>query len=179
LLREDRIRERFERDTANHEMEVKTFNPAMYTGSESIPQKEESKRRFMDGDARVLIVSLRSGAGLDGLQHSCHTVVHGELDWSPAPHDQGDGRCDRPGQSVPVLSYRPYCTYGTDPFMLQVLDEKRRQGEGITNPEKAIFEPTTADPERVRKVAAAFLERVGTSRRRRPKPAQAELLEAA
>ncbi len=152
------------------------FHPSMYTGSESIPQKEISKRRFVGGEgwratnptlpeSKVLIVSLRSGAGLDGLQHVSHTVVHGELDWSPAPHDQGDGRLDRPGQTVPVLSYRPFCQYGTDPFMLQVLDEKRRQGEGITDPERAIFEPTNADPERVRKVAEAFLDR--SSRRRK------------
>lgn len=161
------------------------YQPAMYTGTESIPRKEVSKAQFVGGDlltaarektgehlreARVLIVSLRSGAGLDGLQHVCHTVVHGELDWSPAPHDQGDGRLDRPGQAVPVLSYRPYCDFGTDPFMLQVLDEKRRQGEGITDPERAIFEPSQVDPERVRKVAAAFLERHGRARRLDARP---------
>lgn len=170
--------------------QLAAFEPAMYTGTESIPQKEISKARFIGGEARraaqekvgerlpesrILIVSLRSGAGLDGLQHVAHTVVHGELDWSPAPHDQGDGRLDRPGQTVPVLSYRPYCDFGTDPFMLQVLDEKRRQGEGITDPDRAIFEPTNADPERIRKVAAAFLERHAG----RPEPAQAALEVAA
>lgn len=175
--------------------ELVDFRPAMYTGSESIPQKEISKARFVGGEtlelvraklarrknvtltsgdlseSRVMLVSLRSGAGLDGLQHACHVAVHAELDWSPAPHDQFDGRFDRPGQTTPVLSYRPFCDYGTDPFMLQVLDEKRQQGEGITDPDRAIFEPTTADPDRVRQVAAAFLERqTGGRRPRRPAP---------
>lgn len=164
------------------------FNPAMYTGTESLPQKEASKARFLGGthledlrrrkgltpavldyqgqdpthrEANILVISLRSGSGLDGLQHVCHTVVHGELDWSPAPHDQGDGRLDRPGQTIPVLSYRPFCDYGTDPLMLERLAEKRQQGEGITTPDKGIFEPSNADPDQIRKVAEAFLEHAG------------------
>ena len=43
---------------------------------------------FIDGDARVLMMSLRSGAGLDGLQEVSHTAVFGELDWSPGVHRQ-------------------------------------------------------------------------------------------
>jgi SNF2 family DNA or RNA helicase len=176
----------------------------MYTGTESIPQKEASKARFLGGDhleklraskgltpsvveyrgqdpehreAQILIISLRSGSGLDGLQHVCHTVVHGELDWSPAPHDQGDGRLDRPGQENPVLSYRPFCDYGTDPLMLERLAEKRQQGEGITTPDKGIFEPSNADPDQIRKVAAQFLAHAG-HRRQEKRPDQLEMAAA-
>ena len=59
------------------------FKPALYTGSESVPQKEEAKRRFLSDETNLIIISLRSGAGLDGLQHACRIVVFGELDWSP------------------------------------------------------------------------------------------------
>lgn len=85
------------------------FNPVLYTGSESTAQKDAAKAAFLrtrpahwdgldleddataepfDGECRVLIMSLRSGAGLDGLQDVCSVGVFGELDWSPAMHDQ-------------------------------------------------------------------------------------------
>ena len=67
---------------------LRDHNPLMYTGSESQEKKKESKDRFCCGDSNLLIVSLRSGAGLDGLQHRCATGVFGELDWSPAAHSQ-------------------------------------------------------------------------------------------
>jgi hypothetical protein len=177
--------------------QLKQFHPAMYTGTESIARKELEKARFIGGDtweaaygrgvpdgvslleADILIISLRSGSGLDGLQHVAHTVVHGELDWSPAPHDQGDGRLDRPGQTIPVLSYRPFCDYGTDPLMLERLAEKRQQGEGITIPDKAIFESSQADPDQIRKVAASFLQHRGHHHGPPADDAQIELDEAA
>lgn len=166
--------------------ELAEFVPVLYTGTESLPQKEITKARFIGGElltevcarhhhrrrelldlreSKVIMISLRSGSGLDGLQRACHVAVHAELDWSPSPHEQFDGRLDRPGQTTPVLSYRPWCDFGTDPYMLQVLDEKRQQGEGITDPDRAIFEPTDPDPERIRKVAAAYLARHRPRRR--------------
>jgi len=62
--------------------------PALYTGSETPAQKQAAKQRFLAGDARVLIMSLRSGAGLDGLQGVAHVAVFGEIDWSPEIHTQ-------------------------------------------------------------------------------------------
>lgn len=177
--------------------ELAQFRPAMYTGTETPARKELEKSRFLGGDAwdarlaagvpdgvslneaDILIVSLRSGSGLDGLQHVAHTVVHGELDWSPGPHDQGDGRLDRPGQTLTVLSYRPFCDYGTDPLMLQKLAEKRQQGEGITHPDEAIFEPSTVDPDQIRKVAESFLAHVGHHHDAPVDDAQIEMDEAA
>ncbi len=68
--------------------QLKEFNPVMYTGSESAIAKDKSKDTFVNGDSQVLIISLRSGAGLDGLQYATKTVVFGELDWSPGVHEQ-------------------------------------------------------------------------------------------
>lgn len=45
------------------------LNVARYTGEESSTQKDAARAAFVDGRARVLLMSLRSGAGLDGLQH--------------------------------------------------------------------------------------------------------------
>jgi hypothetical protein len=52
-------------------------NPVLYTGTESATQKAEAIDAFLGGQARVLIMSLRSGAGVDGLQGYCNTVVFG------------------------------------------------------------------------------------------------------
>ncbi len=68
--------------------QLKEHCPLMYTGTESAAEKEKNKRAFIEGDCKVLLMSLRSGAGLDGLQHVARTCVFGELDWSPGVHEQ-------------------------------------------------------------------------------------------
>lgn len=67
---------------------LKEYKPVFFTGTESPVQKERSRLEFCAGDAKILIMSLRAGAGLDGLQEHSRTVVFGELDWSPGVHDQ-------------------------------------------------------------------------------------------
>lgn len=110
---------------------LKDFRPSLFTGSESAGQKEESARRFISGDTDLMIVSLRSGAGLDGLQYRCRTVVFGELDWSPGVHEQCIGRVARDGQTDPVAAYFLLAEDGADPFIAGTLGLKRDQVEGI------------------------------------------------
>ncbi len=110
---------------------LRDYNPLMYTGSESNEKKVENKNRFCVGDSNLLIVSLRSGAGLDGLQHRCATGVFGELDWSAATHEQAEGRYHRDGQKTPCMSYYLVADYGLDPIMTQVLGVKRAQLSGV------------------------------------------------
>jgi hypothetical protein len=43
------------------------------------PQKEEAQRRLISGETPLLVVSLRAGAGLDGLQKVCRTAVFGSV----------------------------------------------------------------------------------------------------
>ena len=57
------------------------------------------------GRSRVLIMSLRSGAGIDGRQDVVSTLVFGELDWSPGPHKQAIRRARRPGQPKRCRAY--------------------------------------------------------------------------
>eukprot|EP01037_Dinobryon_pediforme_P011468 gene11468-11562_t len=105
--------------------ELAEFKPAMYTGSESGNQKERSKMDFINGETNLLILSLRSGAGIDGLQHRCKMVVFGELDWSPKVHDQLIDRVDRDMQQE---------QYGSDPVIINLLGLKASQAHGIVNP---------------------------------------------
>lgn len=138
---------------------LKDFNPVLYTGTETPSHKRANKERFVSGDARVIMISLRAGAGLDGLQHVCSTVVIGELDWSPGVHQQNIGRVDRDGQENPVMAYFLICEYGSDPIVADVLGVKRQQAEGIRNPDAEFVEELQVDPQHVKKLAEAYLRR--------------------
>jgi len=138
---------------------LEDLNPVMYTGSESPTQKNAAKERFVSGDSKAILISLRAGAGLDGLQKACSTVVFGELDWSPGVHYQNSGRIARDGQENPVFSYYLVCDYGSDPIISDTLGIKRQQSEGILNPAADIIEGLQIDPEHVKKLAEAYLLR--------------------
>ncbi|MDQ0724921.1 SNF2 family DNA or RNA helicase [Paenibacillus sp. W4I10] len=114
--------------------ELADYRPAMYTGSESDMQKIESVRRFVQGETNVFILSLRSGAGLDGLQYRCSTILFGELDWSPKVHEQIIGRLNREGQEEKITVVYLNAEEGSDRVMLDVLGVKHAQSEEIIDP---------------------------------------------
>lgn len=111
--------------------QLSEFKPVMYTGTESPQKKNESREAFVNGDSQLLILSLMSGAGLDGLQEVCDIVVFGELDWSPQVHHQVIGRLARDGQTNHVLAFFCVADGGVDPIMLSVLGLKKSQSDAI------------------------------------------------
>lgn len=133
------------------------YNPCMYTGSESPNQKQASKEAFMRGESRVMLISLRAGAGIDGLQHHCSTVVYGELDWSPGVHEQCTGRVHRDGQQSPVQAYFLVSNEGSDPIVSDVLGVKREQIEGVRNPHDDLIERLDTGGNTLRALAEKFL----------------------
>jgi SNF2 family DNA or RNA helicase len=137
------------------------LNPVFYTGTESPTQKEENKRKFLAREARVLIISLRAGAGLDGLQKACRTVVFGELDWSPGVHEQCTGRVARDGQVDPVAAYFLLADAGSDPIVADVLGLKKQQADGIRDPNADLMESLPVDEDRVKRLARGFLKQLG------------------
>lgn len=114
--------------------ELAEYKPLMYTGSESPAKKNANKKAFCNGESNLLILSNRSGAGLDGLQHRCCHIVLGELDYSPKVHDQLIGRLDRDGQTERVTAHFPVSNEGSDPPIIDLLGLKTSQSEGIVNP---------------------------------------------
>ncbi|MCA9627648.1 MAG: DEAD/DEAH box helicase, partial [Myxococcales bacterium] len=138
------------------------FKPAWYTGTENVSKKVGEVDRFLEGRTNLLIMSLRSGAGVDGLQARAATVVFGELDWSPGVHEQNVGRLFRSGQSSPVFTYYLVADHGADPTMVDVLGLKRGQLEGVRDPEGAMIERLEADPEHIKRLAEDYLRRRGT-----------------
>lgn len=137
------------------------FKPAFYTGAQSPREKEASKKAFIDGETNLLIVSLRAGAGTDGLQKVCRTVVIGELDWSQGIHVQCVGRVDRDGQPEPVTAYFLVAEDGSDPIVSEVCGVKRAQSEPVLNPGGALVERIDTGEHSLRQLARDFLTRRG------------------
>jgi SNF2 family DNA or RNA helicase len=133
------------------------FNPVMYTGSESPTQKEAAKQAFVSGKSKVMIISLRAGAGLDGLQDICHIGVVGELDWAQGVLEQCIGRIHRDGQDEPVIVYYLLSDSGSDPIMSDVLGIKKQQLEGIRDPNQDLVSKLQINSNYIRDLAAKFL----------------------
>jgi len=137
--------------------ELGQFNPVMYTGTESPAAKDRAKAAFTAGETNLLIISLRSGAGLDGLQKRCYTAVLGELDWSPKVHEQLIGRLDRPGQESEVTAIYLPTNGGSDPLIIGVLGLKASQSRGITDPLAGVKQ-VYSDESRIKLLAQQYLK---------------------
>lgn len=136
--------------------ELKEYKPMLYTGSESPTQKEATKQAFITGETNLMIISLRSGVGLDGLQHRCRTVIFGELDFSPKIHDQVIGRVDRDGQEEQVTAIFLVSDCGSDPLIIDLLGLKASQSHGIINPLESVSEQYS-DESRMKLLAERYL----------------------
>jgi hypothetical protein len=120
------------------------YHPVLYTGTETPTAKNKAVDQFLDGRSQVLIMSLRSGAGLDGLQMGCDVGVFGELDWSPQTHVQCIGRLARDGIDHAVQGYFCISDRGSDPPMAEMLDIKRMQNDPLVNPDHRALQPAPA-----------------------------------
>lgn len=134
------------------------LGPVMFTGSETAVAKRKAKQAFLDGETNVLLMSLRSGAGLDGLQHRATHVVYAELDWSPQVHVQFTGRLHRRGQENAVTAHFLHVDGGSDPAIMATLGLKASQSHGILNPYGGANEATPIDESRMRQLAKLVLE---------------------
>jgi hypothetical protein len=141
--------------------ELADLAPAMFTGSETIARKEAEKARFLNGETGLFIMSLRSGAGVDGLQERCSTVVFGELDWSPGIHHQCVGRVDREGQLCwpdPVTAIYLVASDGTDPSMMETLGLKHSEASQIVDPALGV-QKAASDDSHLKSLVQRYLKR--------------------
>ncbi len=137
---------------------LRDLKPIMYTGSETAAEKIQAKEQFVKGASRILVLSLRSGAGLEGLQEAASSIVFGELDWSPGVHEQCIGRVHRDGQSRSVAAYFLVAEDGADPVIAETLGLKREQIEGIRNPHQDLIERLDSSGDRMKKLAEHYLQ---------------------
>lgn len=136
------------------------YSPVCYTGRQSPTQKDENLRRFLtDPTCRVMLLSLRSGAGINGLQTVCWNIVFGELDWTPAKHQQVIGRCHRDGQTRPITAWFMVSDDGSDPPMSETLDIKKRIATPIVDPDAPVVQQPTVELNRAKLLAENLLRR--------------------
>ena len=132
---------------------------SMFTGTETAAQKQQQVAKFIRGETKVFVMSLRAGAGLDGLQEKCSTIVHGELDWSPGVHEQCRGRLFRDGQMNGVMEYFLISDGGSDPVVSDVLGLKKDQLRGLIAPGVSGLKLQADDGSRVRRLAEEYLKK--------------------
>ena len=136
------------------------LDPVLYTGTETPAQKDANVRAFMSGRSQVMIMSVRSGTGLDELQGRCSTVVFGELDWSPKVHEQVIGRLNRDGQIRGTMAVYLTSEAGSDPAMIDLLGIKAHQATGVVTPHLAA-QPVQSDSRRIKALARSYLAQKG------------------
>lgn len=136
----------------------KNYKPLYYTGQENPNEKYANAQSFMKGDTKLLIMSLASGEGLDGLQHICSDIVIGELAWSPAVHDQIIGRLNRDGQKDQVTAHFLVTSSGSDPLMIELLGLKASQAQDIVDPTLGI-QQVVAETSRMKMLAERILKK--------------------
>lgn len=121
--------------------------------------KNENANLFKEGKIDLLILSLRSGEGLDGLQMRCKDVVFGELDWSPSVHEQCIGRANRDGQDEQVTAHFLTSQGGSDPLMIELLGLKSAQARKIVDPNVDVLQ-VRSDASRMKILANRMLNKV-------------------
>jgi len=114
---------------ALYEKYLKKFNPLFITGLENKEQKQENIDYFMNGHTNLLIINLRTTAGLNLQRARC--VIFGELDWSPAVHTQAEDRVHRIGQKDSVLAYYLVTDTISDIEISACLKLKQQQFTGL------------------------------------------------
>lgn len=102
-------------------------------------------------------MSLRSGAGLDGLQTGCDTGVFGELDWSPQVQLQCLGRLRRGDITEAPRGFFCVSDMGSDPPMIELLDLKRMQNDPMVNPRLQSAQPAAANARHIEALAKSLL----------------------
>jgi len=108
------------------------------------------------GNPKPMFMSLRSGAGLDGIQQHCSVVVIGELDWSPGVHQQFIWRVDREGQLHPVSVFFLVTEDGSDPPMMELNGLKASEASQIMDPHLGVTVVDT-DESRLMALVKAYL----------------------
>jgi SNF2 family DNA or RNA helicase len=114
------------------------YEPSFITGKQTQIQKDRAIRKFVNGENDVVILSLRSASGIDGLQYRATCCVFAELDWSPAVHGQSETRIARIGVDSTVKEVPAYyCVSrsGFDEIILDVLGVKKGQFLGLMGDE--------------------------------------------
>ena len=107
-------------------------------------------------------MSLRSGAGLDGLQPRQRRRIRASLDWSPQVHEQAIGRL----AATAWAKHHPSPTSSTawrgpTPPSWEALQVKRNQAEPLVSRDGKLLANAVQDTTRARQLAEQVLAAAG------------------
>jgi len=137
--------------------ELEEYNPLMITGTESPKKKDDNKKAFINGESKIVLLSHKSGVGLDGFQSVCRYILHGELAWNNKIHEQLTGRIARDGQERHVYEIYLVTNDGSDPVIMDIIGLKDGQSSGITDPD-SIIEEVKYDESRLKILAQNIIK---------------------
>lgn len=139
------------------------------TGRQTDAERQEALGKFRRGESDVIVLSLRTVAGLNGLQDHGTCVVFAELDWSPAIHAQCEDRLHRDGvKGESVLCYYLVANTGYDEVMQEALGLKIGQFKGLMGEaEEESDRDREIGEEDIRKHLDAVIARVSKERKGR------------
>lgn len=142
---------------------LKTYGPSVINGRVSKRDKDKALKRFIDGRSNVAMMSLRSAAGLDGLQSRATCTVFAELDWCPPVMWQCETRIARigvPDEIKEVPSHYCVSRSGFDEVMLDALGIKKGQFTGLMADEPETAEEQREQEERVASRMRRLIDRI-------------------
>lgn len=96
------------------------------------------------GKKKIGLMSLGASAmGIDSIQKSIDAALFLNMGWTPAIHEQSEGRIHRSGQQNPVNIYYLLCDNTIDEDMRDILSEKQKIVDTVVD-----GKPITLDPNR-------------------------------
>jgi len=91
-------------------------------------EREKIKNKFREDTKRRIIVlgTLSSGEGVDGLQDVCAKMIVLERQWNPANEEQAEKRLHRMGQAMPVEANYMVAIGTVDELFTEMVERKRQ-----------------------------------------------------
>jgi len=154
-------------------LQARNWKCGEITGRQSKAQKQAAVDAFTAGTVDMVQMSLRSAAGIDGLQGTASCVVFAELDWSPGIHSQCEDRGHRMGMDETMeslLCYYLVSQTGYDGVVRDALGLKIGQFIGLMG-DKA---ETQKDRALAQRAAKEQLTRIITQLKAHPNPRMAQ-----
>jgi superfamily II DNA or RNA helicase len=117
---------------------------AFLNGKTPVKKREQMVHAFQNGEAPVLLLSLKAaGVGLN-LTRATH-VIHYDRWWNPAAEDQATDRAYRIGQTRPVQVHRLICEGTLEERIAELLERKRELAESVVGSGEAALTELSDD----------------------------------
>ena len=112
---------------------------ASITGDTNLEEREKIVRLFQAGTFKGVACTIKAGGIGITLTHAAHEVFV-DLDWTPAGNNQAESRCQRIGQSRPVLVKRLVANHALDRKVEAILRRKQELIDAAVEP-SAVLKP--------------------------------------